>query len=149
MRVPQEVSKWHRDLFGEPFMSWRSRVRSWEEGKLIVAAVSQANLAGFCVSRHRRRSVDRMSEEEVAQALDGPERESLSPVTRALLGFAEELTLALETMSSEAVGQAIDAGASVSHLRDVVEIVAVTNVVNRMTMTLGRRPGDVRPRGPG
>jgi hypothetical protein len=52
-------------------------------------------------------------------------------------------------MSSEAVGQAIDAGASVSHLRDVVEIVAVTNVVNRMTMTLGRRPGDVRPRGPG
>ncbi len=120
---------------------------SWEERELIATAVSQANLASYCIAGHRRRAVARLSEEQVSQALDDPERRSLTPVRRVLLEFAEELTLAPEEMSREKVGRAIGAGATVDSLRDVVEIAAGMNVMNRLTTTMDRTREEVRSRG--
>jgi alkylhydroperoxidase family enzyme len=85
--------------------------------------------------------VEQLSEGEVGRALDVADRGSLPPVRRALLEFAEQLTLAPEEMSSENVRSAIDAGVSVDCLRDVVEIAALMNVMNRIYVTL-----DVSPR---
>jgi uncharacterized peroxidase-related enzyme len=131
-------------------MAWRAALRScwgWEESQLIATAVSQANLAQHCMAGHRRRAVARLSEEQVGQALDHTGRGSLSPITRALLELAEQLTLTPEEMSREKVGRAVDAGASVDRLRDAVEIVAVMGVMNRITTTLNLAPQERRPGG--
>ena len=127
------------DFFPEPWMAWRKTLRScwgWEETQLIATAVSQANLAPRCIAGHRPRAVAALSEEEVVQALDPAGRESCIPARRAMLDFAEQLTLAPDELSAETVGRTIDAGATVDRLRDVVEITAVMNVMNRITVAL-------------
>ena len=141
MRVPLEVQRRKGAFLMRPWMVWMETLRSywsWDERELVATAVSQANLASYCVAGHRPHAVFQLSEEQVAQALDDPERLSLTPARRALLEFAEELTLAPETMSAERVSRAICAGASVNRLRDVVEIAAVMNVMNRITTTVDK-----------
>lgn len=143
MRVPFEVQRRDPEFFGKPLNAWKAALPSWwswNESQLIVTAVSQANLAWHCVAGHRPKAVVQLSEELVAQALDEPERESLPPVRRALLEFAEQLTLAPEAISGANAARAIAAGASVDQLRDVVEITAVMNVRNRITTTVDGAP---------
>jgi uncharacterized peroxidase-related enzyme len=141
MRVPLEAVRRRHDPLAEPLRAWRLMMYRWEEGQLVAAAVSRANRSRYCVARHRSRAIAQLSEEQVGQALGGADRGSLPPMRRALLEFAEQLTLAPEEMSSENVRSAIDAGVSVDCLRDVVEIAALMNVMNRIYVTL-----DVSPR---
>jgi uncharacterized peroxidase-related enzyme len=143
MRLPSEVQGRNPEFFGKPFNSWKASLhswRSWDECQLIATAVSQANLAWRCVAGHRPAAVMQLSEELVAQALDERERGSLPPVRRALLEFAEQLTLVPETVSAATVARAIAAGASVDQLRDMVETTALMNVRNRITPTVDGTP---------
>jgi uncharacterized peroxidase-related enzyme len=136
MRVPLEAVRRRHDPLAEPLRAWRLMMYRWEEGQLVAAAVSRANRSRYCVARHRSRAIAQLSEEQVGQALGGADRGSLPPMRRALLEFAEQLTLAPAEMSYENVGRAIDAGVSVERLRDVVEITAVTNLMNRIYISV-------------
>lgn len=148
---PPGVEDRDRSFFVEPVQVWQATLHSclrWDARELIATAVSRANVAPSCVAFHRPRAVARLSEEQVRQALDEPGCGSLPPVRRALLEFAERLTLAPEEMSCEDVNRAVEAGASIDRLKDLVEIAALTNMMNRISTAVGA-PADGRgPRSP-
>lgn len=146
MRIPTDVLEESGDLFARPYQAWLRTLhnpRSAEQFQLIAAAVSHANLAQYCVERHDRYAVAASSREHADQAGDRVERRLLSPGRRALLEFAEQLTVAPSEMTPETVGRMIDVGASVGDLRDVVEITAVTNLMNRVTSAVDTPAGEV------
>jgi AhpD family alkylhydroperoxidase len=120
MRVPLEAVRRRHDPLAEPLRAWRLMMYRWEEGQLVAAAVSRANRSRYCVARHRSRAIAQLSEEQVGQALGGADRGSLPPMRRALLEFAEQLTLAPAEMSYENVGRAIDAAKSVGEIQQLL-----------------------------
>lgn len=140
LRIPREVRGRYLDFFHRPYWTWLGRLderlHGWHERELIATAVSQANLSRVCVAGHRPRAVVRLSEDEVGRALDVAQRGSLPPIRRALLDFAEQLTLTPEDVSPGQVERAVEAGVSAERLRDVVEIAALMNVMNRIYVTL-------------
>ncbi|HEY1521685.1 MAG TPA: hypothetical protein VGF70_01615 [Solirubrobacteraceae bacterium] len=132
MRIPPNLQLRDPDFFHTPFDAWRELFRRSDDRQLIATAVAQANWVWSCVAQHRPIAVAQLSEEEVRRALDPDERSSVAPVRRALLDFAEQLTLAPNELSQENVRAAVAAGASVEQLRAVVEIAAQANVINRV-----------------
>ncbi|MFT6772792.1 MAG: putative peroxidase-related enzyme [Paracoccaceae bacterium] len=113
------------------------------EREMIAVAVSSINKCFYCLTAHgaavRQLSGDPMLGEMMAMNWRAAD---LSPRQRAMLLFAEQLTVASHTVEESDRAALRDAGFSDRDIWDISSVAAFFNMTNRVASGVDMRPND-------
>ncbi len=116
----------------------RDSALSIAEREMIAAHVSRLNGCAFCVGIHKATmlelGVDRRAADAVA---DGADAASVDGKLRAILDFAESLTMSPEIIGQTDVDAVLEAGWPEQAVEDAINVTALFNYVNRLVDAFG------------
>lgn len=128
--------------FIETVMTRESQL-SKAEREMIAAYVSHRNGCGFCYGAHRWTLAAMGLDWATIESLnDGETGELLDERLRAMLGFAEKLTVGHGEVRQGDVDPLLAAGWSEQAVEDAVNVIALFNYVNRLVDGLGIEAND-------
>jgi uncharacterized peroxidase-related enzyme len=137
------VLRHRRDLFGERFEQELQRAlrgpSEWSvaERELIAAYVSHVNRCRFCAGIHGEVARAADAELPLEEVFRDPASAPIRGELRAALLFSAKLTLEPGAVVADDARAVRETGASESQLEDVVRIVGLLNVINRLADALG------------
>ncbi len=109
--------------------------------EMIAVVVSKANACHFCITAHSifLKALG-YSGQQIEQYTDRTEVADLAPPTRALLDFAEKVTLTAGRIQDEDIRALVALGFSEAQVLEATAIVALFNGLNRLVNALGVEP---------
>lgn len=115
--------------------------------EMIAVVVSKANTCHYCMCAHADDLRSEGIEEGLVQALcvDWRGASSLKEQERAMLVYAEKLTLTPSAMEEKDVLALREAGWSDRAISDIVQVAAYFNYINRVALGLGVEAEDGMP----
>lgn len=123
--------------FIEAVMTRESEL-SKADREMIAAHVSRRNGCAFCVGAHRWTLAALDVGWDVIDALeDAPDSKALSPRLRAMLRFAELLTMSPDAVRQADIDALLDAGWNEQAVEDAINVIALFNYVSRLVDALG------------
>ncbi len=129
----------HWRLFQSLMLTESQLPRATKE--MIAVVVSKANACHYCVTAHSifLKALG-YSDRQIEQYTERTEATDLAPATRALLDFADKVTLAAGRISNEEVQALVALGFSEAQVLEATSIVALFNGINRLVDALGVEP---------